>query len=66
MTTKQPNTTRFQEKFPLQNPQQQFHTVNYWQFGKFNLLYSSEIDGEFIKKSNNENLNQVGFLFCFQ
>ncbi|CAF0805567.1 unnamed protein product [Rotaria sordida] len=45
-TTDQPNTTRFEEKTPLENPQQQYHTVQYWQFGEFNLLYSNEIDGE--------------------
>jgi hypothetical protein len=45
-TTKQPNTTRFKENIPLENPQQGFHTVRYWQFGKFNILYSNEIDGE--------------------
>jgi hypothetical protein len=45
-TTDQPNTTRFQEKIPLEKPQQQFHTVQYWQFVEFNILYSNEIDGE--------------------
>lgn len=47
-TTKQPNTTRFKESIPLENPQQGFHTVRYWQFGEFNILYSNEIDGELI------------------
>ncbi|CAF3597111.1 unnamed protein product [Rotaria socialis] len=45
-TSDQPNTTRLTEKIPLEKPQQQFHTVQYWQFGDFNLLYSNEIDGE--------------------
>ncbi|CAF3014200.1 unnamed protein product [Rotaria sp. Silwood2] len=45
-TTDQPNTSRFEEKIPLEKPQQQFHTVQYWQFGEFNILYSNEIDGE--------------------
>ncbi|CAF0871791.1 unnamed protein product [Rotaria sp. Silwood1] len=45
-TTNQPNTTRLEEKIPLEKPQQQFHTVQYWQFGDFNILYSNEIDGE--------------------
>lgn len=55
-TTDQPNTTRFQENIPLENPQKQFHTVQYWQFGDFNLLYTNEIDGE-IKNNIQENLS---------
>jgi hypothetical protein len=47
-TTDQPNTTRFKEKIPLEKPQQQFHTVQYWQFGEFNILYSNEIDGQIV------------------
>ncbi|CAF3829330.1 unnamed protein product [Rotaria magnacalcarata] len=47
-TSDQPNTTRLTEKVPLEKPQQQFHTVQYWQFGDFNLLYSNEIDGEIV------------------
>ncbi|CAF1048697.1 unnamed protein product [Adineta steineri] len=45
-TTKQPNSTRFQEEIPIKKPQEQFHNVHYWQFGEFNILYSNEIDGE--------------------
>ncbi|CAF1259763.1 unnamed protein product [Adineta ricciae] len=45
-TTQQPNTTRFEEQIPLDKPQEQFHTVQYWRFGEFNILYSNEIDGE--------------------
>ena len=45
-TTKQPNTTRHKVDIPLQKPQEQFHSVQYWQFGEFNLLYSNEIDAE--------------------
>jgi hypothetical protein len=50
--TNQPNTTRFKENIPLEKPQQGFHTVQYWQFGQFNILYSNEIDGEYI--ANNQ------------
>jgi hypothetical protein len=55
-TTKQPNTTRFKENIPLENPQQGFHTVQYWQFGKFNILYSNEIDGEIIAPPKTEEI----------
>jgi hypothetical protein len=63
-TTDQPNTTRFKEEIPLQKPQQQFHTVQYWQFGKFNILYSNEIDGEYIadtqpKPETSDTIKQV-------
>ena len=47
-TTNQPNSTRLKEKIPLENPQQGFHTVQYWQFGEFNILYSNEIDAEVV------------------
>ena len=59
-TTDQPNTTRFNEQIPLEKPQQQFHNVQYWQFGQFNILYSNEIDGE-IKDINP--LKQVYIFF---
>jgi hypothetical protein len=36
------------DKIPLENPQQQFHTVQYWQFGEFNILYCNEIDAEVV------------------
>jgi hypothetical protein len=67
-TTDQPNTTRLQEHTPIEKPQQQFHTVQYWQFGEFNLLYSNEIDGEItddmIPKSETTDLiKQVSLLF---
>ena len=42
----QPNTTRLKEQIPLEHPQEQFHSVQYWNFGKYSLLYSNEIDGE--------------------
>ncbi|UJR38564.1 hypothetical protein I4U23_031230 [Adineta vaga] len=45
-TTEQPNTTRMQEQIPIEKPQEQFHTVQYWKFGELNILYSNEIDGE--------------------
>jgi hypothetical protein len=45
-TSDQPNTTRREEKIPFEKPQEGFHTVQYWQFGQFNILYSNEIDGE--------------------
>ena len=49
-TTDQPNTTRHRTPPTLDKPQQSFHTIRYWQFGKFNILYSNEIDGEFISQ----------------
>lgn len=72
-TSDQPNTTRLKETIPLENPQHQFHTVQYWQFGDFNLLYSNEIDGEIneniqLKPTNtqiNENPKQVCRFFFF-
>lgn len=61
-TTQQPNTTRFEHDIPLRKPQQQFHTVQYWQFGEHNILYCNEIDGEIAPppqtKSQNENLTK--------
>ncbi len=38
--------TSLKENIPLENPQQGYHTVQYWQFGEFNILYSNEIDGK--------------------
>jgi hypothetical protein len=67
-TTDQPNTTRLQEHTPIKKPQQQFHTVQYWQFGEFNLLYSNEIDGEITddmipKAETTDLIKQVSLLF---
>ena len=58
ITSNQPNTTRMKDQIPLENPQDQFHTIQYWNFGKYNILYSNEIDGEILedqlpKKDNN-------------
>jgi hypothetical protein len=70
-TTDQPNTTRFKEKIPLEKPQQGFHTVRYWQFGEFNILYSNEIDGEIVvdtqqKSESTDIIKQVCLFFLFK
>ena len=49
LTSNQPNTTRMKDQIPLEHPQHQFHSVQYWNFGKYNILYSNEIDGEILE-----------------
>jgi len=69
-TTDQPNTTRFKDKIPLEKAQQGFHTVRYWQFGQFNILYSNEIDGEYIdnnqQKTETNHINKQVRTFIFK
>jgi hypothetical protein len=45
-TSDQPNSTRLKDTIPLEQPQKQFHSVQYWEFGRYSLLYTNEIDGE--------------------
>lgn len=45
-TSEQPNTTRFREKFPIENSQQQYHSIFHWTFGPLTLVYTCEIDAQ--------------------
>lgn len=50
----QPNTTRQTHPTTLEKPQENFHTIRYWTFGKFNILYSNEIDAEYISQKQDQ------------
>ena len=59
-TSAQPNSSRLSPSVPLQRPQEQFHTVQYWTFGKYSLLYSNEIDGEIAPSAEKDDLQLPG------
>lgn len=57
-TSAQSNCTRHKAQVSLHNPQQGFHSIQFWKFGKFRLLYSNEIDAE-IHPSQLDQIDQV-------